>query len=239
MRRLLCFLFVCVALSTSVHAQSGVAIIQRTPSVDAVDINTDTTITIVFAQPVIPLVGTAELARLPAPVIITPAVEGRGEWLNSIVCQFTPSQPFPVNSVIRLRTSDSFVTVGGSTLTADEWAFTTALPLVNSVTVGKEGAWASSSTPLDLDWSVLVSFSQAFEQEQAEPLLNLRDASGASVPVEFIWHSATSVEIDPIVPLMIASEYTLLVADMLEGERVLAQPFTVNLSTIPLPYIKD
>jgi hypothetical protein len=63
-------------LTTTAQEAETITILQRTPERDAVDIQTNTPVTVVFSAPVIPLVGTADLAALPAPVRISPAVDG-------------------------------------------------------------------------------------------------------------------------------------------------------------------
>ncbi len=238
MRKQIVFLVLLIlSMSMGVHAQTSVTIVDRTPAAGSLDVDSKTSITIVFSQPVVPLTGSAEEKSLPAPVIITPSIPGTGEWVNTVIWQFKPDSPFPINTTITVHTDDSFVSADGSSLAADQWQFTTGLSRATYVSVGKNDVWHSPEYVVEPDWSILLQFSQAFNKESAEQLIELHDAKGESVPVTFNWENSAEVIVDPVAQLAIAAEYTLVVNATLDGHQLLEEPFSQIIHTIPLPSV--
>lgn len=224
-------------LSVQVDAQNGITIIHRTPAIDAVNIDNDSTITVVFSEPVMPLTGTADLAVLPAPVLITPPVIGTAEWLNTVVWQFTPKEPFPTNTTVTVRTNEAFIAANDSPLVSDKWHFTTTLARVAHILIGSNDWWRTPNTALDLDESIFLRFSQPLDADIITPQIQLQDRTGAPIPVTFEWLNTHEVTLTPIDPLQIASEYTLTVAESLNGQHILEAPFKQVIQTIPLPSV--
>ena len=62
------------------------------PADGAEEVGADSTITVAFNRPVVPLVGTGEQAGLPEPLVITPTLAGKGEWINTSIYRFTPEK---------------------------------------------------------------------------------------------------------------------------------------------------
>ena len=52
----------------------------------------DSPITVAFNRPVVPLTGVSEQAGLPQPLVITPTLTGKGEWINTSIYRFTPDE---------------------------------------------------------------------------------------------------------------------------------------------------
>ena len=48
-------------------------------------------ITVIFNRPVVPLVTVEDMGNLPQPLEFDPPLEGEGEWLNTSIYMFTPS----------------------------------------------------------------------------------------------------------------------------------------------------
>ncbi|GAB4544358.1 MAG: hypothetical protein OHK0023_01050 [Anaerolineae bacterium] len=65
---------------------------QVIPDNGASGIETRATITVIFNRPVIPLLTVEETLDLPSPITLEPAAEGTGEWINTSVYQFKPTQ---------------------------------------------------------------------------------------------------------------------------------------------------
>lgn len=227
-------------LTTTAQETNAITIIERTPQPDAVDIHSDTTLTVVFSAPVVPLTGTADLAALPAPVRISPAVDGVGEWLNTIVWQFTPTDAFPPGTTITVTTDEDFETVSGAPLTADQWQFTTQLARVSSIglnTLSNRQYTDRENPRLYLDDALSIGFSQQVNKKTIEPLIHLKDSAGQDVPVTFRWERNSIVELKPINLLQIDSSYTLVVESSLDGQQFLTEPFSQIIHTIPYPSV--
>ena len=73
---------------------TGMLEVTNTQPADGADqVSTENTITVAFNRPVVPLVGTGEQASLPQPLVITPTLTGKGEWINTSVYRtFTPER---------------------------------------------------------------------------------------------------------------------------------------------------
>ncbi|MCX7682294.1 MAG: Ig-like domain-containing protein, partial [Anaerolineae bacterium] len=66
---------------------------QVIPAPDAQDVAADSTITVIFNRPVVPLRALSDPAygELPRPLLLDPPAEGQGEWLNTSIYVFTPT----------------------------------------------------------------------------------------------------------------------------------------------------
>ncbi|MEZ4515815.1 MAG: Ig-like domain-containing protein [Chloroflexota bacterium] len=61
---------------------------QVTPEDGSRGVQTDAVVTVVFSQPIVPLVATGDQADLPQPLIFDPPVEGHGEWISTSIYRF-------------------------------------------------------------------------------------------------------------------------------------------------------
>jgi hypothetical protein len=104
------------------------------PKENAADVNVDVAIVASFNQPVVPL--GADAAALPPAFTVQPAVEGRGEWVNTSTYILYPEPAmlggteYTVSVNADLKTA-SGVGLDGSVVNA--WKFVTARPRVVSV----------------------------------------------------------------------------------------------------------
>lgn len=248
MRRF-CFLLLLVAtlafqpdLTTTAQEADAITIIERTPQPDAVDIHSDTTLTVVFSAPVVPLTGTADLAALPAPVRISPAVDGVGEWLNTIVWQFTPTDAFPPGATITVTTNENFQTASGAPLTADQWQFTTQRARVSSISIDSPDRGYSGLRAGDLLYLndiIVIDFNQRVQQDVIEALVRLEDASGQAVPITLEWVDHIRLKLKPMDRFQISSRYTVVIESSLDGQQMLEEPFSQSLATLPYPSVKS
>src|SRR6266404_6161296 len=71
---------------------ADLGVTQILPADNAKDVEATPTITVIFTRPVISL-GTAEdMAKQPSPITLSPAADGKGEWLNTSIYTFKPTQ---------------------------------------------------------------------------------------------------------------------------------------------------
>src|SRR3989338_4328806 len=66
---------------------------QVLPAPDTFGAEAQSVITVMFNRPVVPLTSLGDQAALPSPLTLEPRVEGQGEWLNTSIYVFRPSQP--------------------------------------------------------------------------------------------------------------------------------------------------
>ncbi|MGD8997223.1 MAG: Ig-like domain-containing protein, partial [Anaerolineae bacterium] len=67
---------------------------QVIPAPEAQDVEAESTITVIFNRPVVPLTAVSDPAygELPAPLILNPPLVGSGEWINTSIYAFTPDR---------------------------------------------------------------------------------------------------------------------------------------------------
>ncbi|MBW4438237.1 MAG: hypothetical protein KME04_13940 [Pleurocapsa minor GSE-CHR-MK-17-07R] len=236
--RLAIFVIVLLALcANGANAQTEISLVQRIPDAGAVNIATDGAITVVFSQPVIALLGIEDSAALPDPVNIIPDIAGTGEWLNTVIWRFTPDEPFPASSVITVETDPSFRSAEGDAIAADRWQFTTRTPRINYVELYDGEGPKRAETPLGLDWSIVLGFSQPIDPRAFVQLIALRDADGAPVLMTYEQPNDRSILVNPVDLLEMDEEYTIFVSDIRDGQRLLEAPFTQTFRTIPFPSV--
>ena len=72
------------------QALSALSIGEVLPADGTGDVDTGTNITVVFNKPVVPVTLVEDQASLPQPLEFTPALAGKGEWVNSSMYIFQP-----------------------------------------------------------------------------------------------------------------------------------------------------
>jgi len=101
------------------------------PAPDSEDVAPDTSVTVVFNRPVVPLTTIGDQEGLVDPLTFTPPVQGTGEWLNTSIYRFHPEGGFLPATVYTARVSAGLSDTGGSPLAEDyTWTFATQRPLV-------------------------------------------------------------------------------------------------------------
>jgi uncharacterized protein YfaS (alpha-2-macroglobulin family) len=204
------------------------------PADGAADVEVDTSITVAFNRPVVPLVIVEEQDRLPQPLQFSPQVAGRGEWVNSSMYVFQPDEALSSGAAYTVRVEAGLADVSGSPLDADHvWSFSTRP--VSGWAFGPETDRAY------LDQTLSVSFAQPMDQESVAAALTVEDReTGAAVPVKLQWSSdASYLRIDPVGRYRIASFYHLRIdtAARARSGGNLEQPITLDFSTWPRPRV--
>lgn len=187
-----------VALSTGVQAQDGaklaepftlelnslgyLAVSDTLPIANSTEVSTTAVITAIFNRPVVPLVTAEEAATLPSPIVITPDVPGKGEWLNTSIYVFHPDPAMAGGLEYTVTVNPDLQAVDGSTLQAPvSWSFTTQAPSVSEVTP------LDLSTNAQLNQKIQVRFNQPMNQASVEANFFLRPQDGTAVSGTFEW----------------------------------------------------
>jgi uncharacterized protein YfaS (alpha-2-macroglobulin family) len=161
---------------------------QVLPADGSVDIDPAADITVMFNRPVVPLVSTQDQANLPQPLVLDPPVDGKGEWVNTSIYAFHPSERMQAGIKYTAKIPAGLQDPTGAVLQKDVvWSFTTTNPFVVSMQPndGETNVW--------IDRPVMVTFSQPMDHASAEAAFSLRQGSidGSQVAGTFAWITAT------------------------------------------------
>jgi uncharacterized protein YfaS (alpha-2-macroglobulin family) len=147
---------------------------QVIPAPHAQDVEAESTITVMFNRPVVPLVAVSDPAyeELPQPLILDPPVRGEGEWINTSIYVFTPDGALAGGTTYAARVEPGLTdTTGGVLEEAHEWTFTTQPPKVTWVSPAEDGDLIS------VEPIVRVVFNMPIDPASAKGAFSLRDGS--------------------------------------------------------------
>ncbi len=212
------------------------AVTAVTPEGGSEGVAADARIVVTFNRPVVPLVSTAQLADLPAPLIIEPAIEGRGEWLNTSIYEFTPAGALQGGTTYTVTVPAGLTTVTGAVLEAPYvWSFRTLAPQIFSISP------SPNEHGVLLDRQVVVSFSQPMDHASTEEAFFLL-YGGERVEGTFSWSAdGTRLTFAPDVWLHINSVYVLNIAPTARsaaGDATLDEGQSLTFFTVPYPGIE-
>jgi uncharacterized protein YfaS (alpha-2-macroglobulin family) len=147
---------------------------QVIPAPGTEEIETDSTFTVMFNRPVVPLLAVSDPRReaLPTPLSFEPAIEGTGEWLNTSIYVFTPSAPLSGGTLYTARVPAGLTDPTGWLLADDAvWSVTTQSP---------EVVWLDPDEDEDhvpVDTTVRVTFNMPIDLKTVAERFTLRKAS--------------------------------------------------------------
>ena len=141
-----------------------------------------------------------------------PPIEGAGEWLNTSLYRFIPTNLQP-SATYTVRIPAGLTSAVDGVLETDyTWSFSTIQPAITSTTP-HDGA-----TFVEPDDPITVTFNQPMDRASVEAGLKLRAVGGAAVPGDFEWNEdGTMVTLTPGAPLDLETEYELTAAAGLGG----------------------
>ncbi|GAB4504034.1 MAG: alpha-2-macroglobulin family protein [Anaerolineales bacterium] len=220
----------------------GVA--QVFPEPEAEEIDPDSSITVIFNRPVVPVVVAEEQANLPQPLEFSPAVSGTGEWLNSSVYVFQPEKPLLSGSRYTVQVDASLADSAGNRLEEPYlWQFTTRAPLIGSYGL-TDGAWNPKGkvTNVLLDQVFAVNFLQPMDPASVAKAVAIYDReTGQAFPIRLKWRDKdfTSLRIEPVGRFELAGFYRLTVEDSAQAQDGgrLKQGLSLPFDTIGPPRI--
>jgi len=217
-------------LSTAATSQSGVAlpepltfefqaigelqVSQVFPADGASDVLNNAAITVIFNRPVVPLVIAEEQANLPTPLSIEPPVAGSGEWVNTSVYVFRPSEPLRGSTTYTVQVAAGLSdAVGQTSLTSDyTWQFTTVAPSIAYFEMLRSGYINPlyAQFDVDLDEFFALTFAQPMDTAATEAALSLTTRQGERVPLLTAWNQDfTRLIITPTQLLALETDYFL------------------------------
>lgn len=173
------------------------------PKPNTTDVNVDAAIAVSFNQPVVPL--GAEAKSLAPAFNITPAVEGRGEWINTSTYIFYPRTSLSGGTEYTVSVSGDLKTASGVGLdrtVVHAWKFVTARPRVVSLDPSPENF-------IPPDARITLTFNQPMDRPSVQSNFSLNGPGGA-VRGTFSWiDDSSGVSFIPDEPLARGVGYTL------------------------------
>ena len=185
-----------------------------------------------FSRSVAPLTTLA--ARPTGSVIVfDPPLHGVGEWLNTSIYRFTPSDLLP-STTYRLRIAKGLTAAADGVLREDfTSSFTTVAPAVATVTPDDNTQFASP------DQAVTITFNQPMDRSAAAGIA-LRAPDGSAAAGTLAWSAGDTVAtLRPSARLLPRSTYVVVVDPGLRGARggVTGAKRTSTFTTIAPPSI--
>lgn len=182
------------------------SVTERLPRPESTEVDPASAVVAAFNLPVVPL---GQTGSGPQAFTIAPAVEGRGEWLNTSTYIFYPEPALRGGITYTVSINPDLTGQSGSPLTADaspSWAFTTALPRI----VNLEPA---SGSQIGLDDSITLTFNQVVDPASVERAFAFGAPGGANLAGEFAWgDDGTKVTFQPAKLLTRNATYNLTVS---------------------------
>ncbi len=204
------------------------------PDRDATAVETDSVITVFFNRPVVPLVIAEDMEGLPDPLTFSPDIPGEGEWVNTSIYTWHPSEPLAGGQTYRVTVPAGLEDMTGGLLAeAFSWEFTTIPPEVLSVSPTED------STPLET--SVRVEFNQAMNHSSVEAAFALFETGGSAVSGSFEWNDESTVmTFRPSGLLKLQAGYSPVLrgtARSASGEMTIGSDVSWSFYTVPAPAI--
>ncbi|MCA9911850.1 MAG: Ig-like domain-containing protein, partial [Anaerolineae bacterium] len=215
-----------------------IAVSETFPAPDSVDIEPDTTLTIIFNRPVVPLTILEDRGDLPDPLTITPSIEGTGTWLNTSIYVFEPAEAFAGNTTYQVTVDAGLEAVDGALLRDDyRFSFTTQPPMV------LEFSPDDGARGILLNRRVQVRFNMAMDRASVEAnFYMLASLTREAVSGEFEWADDDAGFIfTPEADLQLNTTYTLGFTDGVQsasgGPGGLESAEEWSFTTVPEPDI--
>lgn len=140
-----------------------------------------TRIIVQFNHPVVPLVSVEAQATLPQPLTFNPALQGKGEWINTSTYAFTSSQNLTVATKYIVDVA-ALKDMLGAELSGYSWSFTTASPEIIKFSPESNTLFAGVTEP------VSVTFNTEMDRASVEQHFSLKGAQdNAAVTGKYNW----------------------------------------------------
>ncbi len=218
-----------------VHTVGYLDVSQVVPAPGAADVEAESTITVMFNRPVVPLTAVSDPAyeALPQPLTLDPSVEGDGEWINTSIYAFTPEGPLAGGTSYTARVEAGLTdTTGGLLDETYSWQFTTQPPQVTWVLPQEEKELVS------VEPTVRVAFNMPVDPASAEEAFSLQ--GGGAVVDGVVEVVSETLVFTPTEQLAFNTLYTARVSSgvlSLRGGKGMPDPYEWRFTTVPLPQI--
>lgn len=207
------------------------------PTNNAADVDDLAKITVTFNRPVVPLTTTAEQDKLPSPIRVTPAIEGKGEWISTSIYVFTPSKGLTGGTEYTVTVPEGLTDVTGAVLEKGAiTTFRTRFPYVLEIF-----PYTQYEPRIVLDQPITITFSQAMDRASIESAFALiPEKSNDKVSGVFVWKEGDKVvTFTPSELLDYNTNYDLTFSSEAKSATgaVMVQPAPTRFVTVLLPAI--
>ncbi len=209
---------------------------QTIPADGSTDLEVDGTIIVMFNRPVVPLT-TISLSSvdLPHPLRFDPPIGGTGEWLNTSIYVFTPSEPLAYGTVYTTRVEAGLSDITGGLLVEDHvWQFSTLSPRVVHVSPGE-----NQNLVPPPGTTVVVQFNQDVDASSATSAFRLFSQDSQDVPGNLKIQGET-LTFTPTTAFDFGTTYQIEISANVRsagGSEHMREPFRSSFKTVPLPRI--
>ena len=194
---------------------TGLQVSQVFPADGTYGIENTAVITVIFNRPVVPLVVAEQQDTLPNPIRISPAVPGKGEWINTSIFAFRPETYLSASTTYTVSVRAGLKDASGETELAEDyrWHFTVLAPGIDSFWMN---GYPWDVNPQDgkvnvaLNQGFTIKFLQPMDRSSSEAALSIRDKNGEGVPLTVAWDElGTTMVFTPTQRLALGTAYTL------------------------------
>lgn len=238
-----------VALAEEVRAEfrtvESLTVGQVFPAPDTSEVDLDSTITVIFNRPIVPVTIAEEQKDLPQPLTIQPEVAGTGQWVSSSVYVFQPEKGLDSGTPYLVSVDAGLTdTLGMALGESYVWRFDTRAPTIAFFSLIN----GEANPPMDienvlLDQAFSVNFLQPMDRTSTEAAVKLTNReSGKPFPLKFKWADGnTSILITPDGLYDLSGYYQLEIAKtaLAEDGAPLADGLNFRFSTLSLPRIRS
>ena len=205
------------------------------PANGANEVSADSAITVAFNRPVVPLVAAGEQSGLPQPLVITPTIQGKGEWINTSMYRLTPTNGLAASTTYSVTVKQGLEdTTGGVLEKPVTFSFRTIDPTILRWT-------PESNVNVRIDRPISVTFSMPMDKPSTEAAFSFLDPDKKPVAGTFNWNAnATELGFKPNEVLKFGAVYNVkvaLTAKAASGAGNLSQPRDYIFSTVSLPRV--
>ena len=197
------------------------------------DVPTNAQILVQFNRSVAPL---TVLQEGPGEAVLEfdPPLEGAGEWLNTSLYRFIPTNLEP-SATYSVRIPAGLTSAVDGVLEADyTWSFSTIQPAVTSVTPHDGAEFVEPDDP------IVIAFNQPMDRASVEAGVTLRAGGGAAISGGFEWNEdGTVATFTPGETLDLETPYAVTIPAGLEGASggMSRNERTARFTTVGLPML--
>lgn len=190
-----------------------------------------------FNHPVVPLTTMDAQATLPTPLLITPTLRGKGQWIDTRTYVFSPTQQLDAATTYHARVPAGLEDQTGGTLQQTyTWSFVTERPQVVRTIPAADEEYANP------DDAINVVFNQPMDPVSLEDTLQLWHVATDQVVQRTIVVDGAVATITPTQSLRRGTDYLIFVSEeakVAQGEATMGEDTSITFSTAPLPALKE
>jgi len=204
------------------------------------DVPVDARLIVAFDRPVTALSGMEDAA--PGPLVITPTVAGKGEWLTTSIYQFTPALGLDASTDYSVTVKAGLEdTTGGLLAEPYTFEFRTTDPTLLGWSAEAAGFKGDADKNVRIESPITVTFSMPMNRVSTEAAFSVVGPGRTPVPGSFTWGANDTVlGFKPTRALGFGANYTASVADAArpaQGQGHLRAADEHIFSTVLLPMV--